>query len=141
MLRNLTYNDREIKKEMETLVGKPYSIPNRLKMKGTGSPKYVIKNASDSIMDKLNMDNNLNYSSIELRPGGIIVSFRSLLETYGWILPFDKFSIKFLSGTYEIRSGKEYLIIENTLRFKTAERFLKKIIYYQNHFIVTNSIS
>lgn len=140
MLRNVTYNNPDIKEEIDSLVGKSYPVFKRLKMKGIGSPKFLITKASDSIMEKLSMDNNLNYCSIELRPKGIIVTFRSLLETFGWILPFESFELKMIRGVYEIKTLSDYVSFENTLKFNSAETFLHKIISYQNDYNLKNTM-
>jgi len=49
------------------------------------------------------LDHNINTCNIELRPKGIIVRFRSLLETYGLIIPYYK--LKLYKG-----KAKEYSI-------------------------------
>jgi hypothetical protein len=134
MLRNVSYNNPEIKEEIDIAVGKSYPVVKRVKMKGIGSPKYLITSASERIMEKLSMDNNLNYCSLELRPKGIIMTFRSILETFGWILPFESFEIRMNNGKYEIRTKEEFVSFENTLKFNSAEAFLHKIIMYQNDF-------
>ena len=81
MLLNISYNDIKQKNEIDKLVGKPFSIKKRLKMGGIGSEKMIISSASVNIKNLLLLDNNINKCNIELRPKGIIVFFRSLLET------------------------------------------------------------
>ena len=110
ILRNVTYNNPDIKSEINLLVGKSYPLFQRFKMKGTGSPKYIITRASNTFTEKLMLDNNLNYINIEIRPGGIIVFFRSLLETIGWIIPFKKLKLKKSGKSFELRSGKNFMI-------------------------------
>lgn len=134
ILRNVTYNNPDIKSEINRLVGKSYPFSQRLKMKGTGSPKYLISGASNLFMEKLMLDNNLNYINIEIRPGGIIVFFRSLLETFGWIIPFNMLEIKKKDKNFELRSGMDFMIFENNLKYNSAEKFLDKILDYKDHF-------
>ena len=76
MLLNISYNDIEQKKEIDKLVGKPFSIKERFKMGGIGSEKLIISSASVNIRNLLLLDNNINKCNIELRPKGIIVFFR-----------------------------------------------------------------
>lgn len=90
MLKNISYNDPVIKREIDLAVGKPYSFWQSLKMGGTGSQKFIITNASDEIEDLLNRENATNYSNIELRPKGVIVGFKSHTNIYGLIMPFSK---------------------------------------------------
>ncbi|MFW5644324.1 MAG: hypothetical protein ACOCZL_00290 [Bacteroidota bacterium] len=134
ILRNVTYNNPDIKSEINRLVGNSYPLFQRLKMRGTGSPKYLISGASNSFMEKLMLDNNLNYISIEIRPGGIIVFFRSLLETFGWIIPFNTLKIKKNDRDFELRSGMDFMIFENNLKYNSAEKFLDKILGYKDQF-------
>lgn len=134
ILRNVTYNDQDIKNEINLLVGSSYPLFQRFKMRGTGSPKYLITGASNSFMEKLKLDNNLNYINIEIRPGGIIVFFRSLLETFGWIIPYKTLKIKKSSINFELHSGKYFMVFENNLKYNSAEKFLEKILAYQDQF-------
>ena len=88
MLRNISYNNAKIKSEINNLLGEPFTILNRIKLGGIGSPKYIILQTDSKINNLLNLDNNTNQCNIELRPKGIIISFRSLLETFALIVPF-----------------------------------------------------
>ena len=45
------------------------------------------------LLNYLKLDNNINYCNIEIRKNGIIIRFRSLLETYGLIIPYYKLVI------------------------------------------------
>jgi hypothetical protein len=93
MLRNVSYNNSIIKSEINDLLGKPFTIFERIKLGGVGSPKYFILQTDIKITNLLNLDNNTNQCNIELRPKGIIISFRSLLETYGLVIPYYKLKL------------------------------------------------
>ncbi len=90
MLLNVSYNDKEKREKIAEEVGKPFSLKKRITMGGIGSPKMVIEDSSLEIRNLLILDNNRNVCQIELRPKGIILSFRSLLETYALIIPYYK---------------------------------------------------
>ena len=127
MLLNISYNDIKQKKEIDKLVGKPFSIKERLKMGGIGSEKLIISSASVNIRNLLLLDNNINKCNIELRPIGIIVFFRSLLETYGLIIPY--FKLKIYKGKAEEYSiYKDNLYIKVLADKKSIHKFFKKII-------------
>ena len=81
MLLNVSYNEPEVKKKIETAVGKPFSLKERWTKGGIGSSKLLITQTSIDIHNLLILDNNRNTCNIELRPKGIILRFRSLLET------------------------------------------------------------
>ena len=82
MLLNVSYNEPEVKEKIETAVGKPFSLRERWAMGGIGSSKLVVTTTSTDIHNLLILDNNQNTCNVELRPKGIILRFRSLLETY-----------------------------------------------------------
>ena len=93
MLLNVSYNDPKIEQTITDLVGKPFNLRDRIKFSGVGSPKLQIVSSSPKIANLLLLDNNLDVCNIEIRPKGIIVRFRSLLETYAMVIPFYKLSV------------------------------------------------
>ena len=135
MLKNISYNDSKIFDEINNYVGKPYTIFQRLRIGGIGSSKLIINKADSKISNLLNLDNNINKCNIEIRPKGIIIRFRSLLETYGLIIPF--FKLKLFKGNIIIEGRKsenfslyeEYLATfeddKGTYDQKDAEGFIK----------------
>ncbi|MBL30787.1 MAG: hypothetical protein CMC81_06085 [Flavobacteriaceae bacterium] len=127
MLINISYNNKVIDRKINSLVGTPYSLADRLKKKGVGSPRLRINKSSEKINNLLILDKNVNYCNIELRPKGIIVRFRSILETYGLIIPFFKLNIhKETSNQYSIFSENNYLKI-NVLK-NDEYSFFKKLL-------------
>ena len=133
MLKNVSYNNSKIKSEINDVLGNPFTIFERIKLRGVGSPKYIISQTDSIITNLLNLDNNTNQCNIELRPKGIIVSFRSLLETYALIIPFYKLKLfKGQSNVYSIYID-EYFIKILAIK-KNEHEFIKKI----NKFKSTN---
>lgn len=126
MLANLSYNDPKLTQKVNTAVGVPFSLRERWRLKGIGSSKLFITESSIKIYNLLILDQNINSCSIELRPKGIIVRFRSLLETYGLVIPYYK--LKLYKGKSE-----EYSIYMDQHRIKVAatnkgtHAFFKKI--------------
>ena len=133
MLKNVSYNNSKIKSEINDVLGNPFTIFERIKLRGVGSPKYIISQTDSIIANLLNLDNNTNQCNIELRPKGIIVSFRSLLETYALIIPFYKLKLfKGQSNVYSIYIDKYFIKI--LAKNKNEHDFIKKI----NKFKSTN---
>jgi len=93
MLVNVSYNNKEITRKVDQAVGKPFPLKDRWAMGGIGSPKLFITDSSVEIRNLLLLDNNLDCCNVELRPGGIIVRFRSLLETFALVIPYYKLSL------------------------------------------------
>lgn len=72
----------------------------------------MINSASIDIHNLLILDNNLKCCNLEIRPLGIIVHFRSLLETYGLIIPYYKLKLyKGKAKEYSIYIDKHYIKI------------------------------
>ncbi|MDG2109332.1 MAG: hypothetical protein P8J71_05245 [Flavobacteriaceae bacterium] len=127
MLLNISYNDKEVKRKIEKTVGKPFSLQKRWKLGGIGSPKLLIDSCSLDISNLLILDKNIDQCNIELRPKGIIVRFRSLLETYGLIIPYYKLKIyKGRAKIYSIYMDNYFIkvIYDND----SVREFFKKIL-------------
>ena len=93
MLVNVSYNNRDLTKKIDKEVGKPFTLKERWAMNGIGSPKLFITETSMEIGNLLLLDNNLKCCNVEMRPKGIIVRFRSLLDTYALVIPYYKLTI------------------------------------------------
>ena len=126
MLANVSYNNKAQRESIDKLVGKPFTLMNRLKLGGVGSPKLHVVSTSKEIDSLFVLDHNDNTCNIELRPNGIILRFRSLLETYGLIIPYYKLNI--FKGTGEVYSiHMEHHKIGISSKSKNVRDFFKKI--------------
>lgn len=126
MLKNISYNDSKVFDEINNYVGKPYTIFQRLRIGGIGSSKLIINKADSKITNLLNLDNNINKCNIEIRPKGIIIRFRSLLETYGLIIPFFKLKLfKGKANEYSIYIDNFFVKVQ--INKKDEHDFFKKI--------------
>ena len=126
MLFNVSYNDSKIIEKIEAAVGKPFSLKDRWAKGGIGSSKLVISQSSIDIHNLLVLDNNRNTCNIELRPKGIILRFRSLLETYALVIPYYKLTLyKGKAREYSIYRDKQYVkVVADT---KASFKFFSKI--------------
>ena len=126
MLANVSYNNKDQHEYIDKLVGKPFTLMNRLKLGGVGSPKLHIVSSSKEIDSLFVLDHNENTCNIELRPNGIILRFRSLLETYGLIIPYYKLTV--FKGTGEAYSiHMEHHKVSISTKSKNVREFFKKI--------------
>jgi hypothetical protein len=78
---------------IKQLVGDAFSLVDKLKMGGNGSPRFIIEKASEQLANKLSAFDVTNYSNIELRPNGIIIHFKNNLVHYIWAIPYYKLSL------------------------------------------------
>ena len=111
MLKNISYNNLNVIDEINKLVGKPYSFLEKIKRGGVGSKKLLITKADKVIENLLILDQNINNCNIEIRSSGIIIYFRSLLETYGLIIPYYKLVV--------------FKVSENEYTFNVDSKFVK----------------
>lgn len=129
MLLNVSYNNKEVKNKIDLEVGKAFSLKERLAMGGIGSPKMSITASSVEINNLLILDNNINYCNIEIRPEGIIIGFRSLLESYALIIPFYKLSLyKGTATEYTIYRDQYFIKIKAD---NAAHKFMKKLLAFK----------
>lgn len=126
MLLNISYNDPKQEQNITDMVGKPFSLRDRIKFSGVGSPKLQIMSSSPKIANLLLLDNNLDVCNIEIRPKGIIVRFRSLLETYALVIPFYKLSVfKGTSTSYSIHADGQKIEVQTS---KSTSKFFSKVM-------------
>ena len=129
MLMNVSYKDPKQEQTITDLVGKPFSLRDRIKFSGVGSPKLQIVSSSPKIANLLLLDKNLDVCNIEIRPKGIIVRFRSLLETYAMVIPFYKLSVfKGKSDSHSIHVDGHKIEIRSD---KHTSKFFSKIMGFK----------
>ena len=133
MIKNVSTRNKDVEKEMEELVGKSYPLLQRLKMGGNGSPRLFVSDASDSIKKLFEKDSYRNVCNIELRPRGIVVGFRSKLETWAWCIPYYKLSLFQNKNSWKIYSGTEQIAVQNYKNKNTA--FFRKLLEHKSNFI------
>ena len=130
MLFNVSYSNKEITRKIDGAVGKPFMLKIRWAMGGIGSPRLFITETSLEISNLLILDNNRNQCNIEMRPKGIIVRFRSLLETYALVIPYYKLNIyKGDLGIYSIY--RDHYFIKVKADTKAIQKFFKKLLGYK----------
>ena len=137
MLLNVSYKNLEITKKVEDQVGKPFTLKQRWDMSGIGSPKLFITETSVEIRNLLLLDNNVDTCNIELRPKGIIVRFRSLLETFALVIPYYKLSVyKGDVAHYAIYRDHHFIKVRSDN--KAIQKFFKKMLNFKTDSSPTN---
>lgn len=130
MLVNVSYNNKDLTRKVDEAVGKPFLLKERWNMGGIGSPKLFITETSVEIRNLLILDNNVDCCNIELRPKGIIVRFRSLLETFALVIPFYKLTI--YKGDFAVYSVyRDHHFIKVRSDTKAIQKFFKKILDFK----------
>lgn len=130
MLVNVSYNNKEITRKIDEELGKPFTLKERWAMGGIGSPKLIVTETSVEIRNLLILDNGRNTCNIEMRPKGIVVGFRSLLESYALIIPYYKLTIyKGDASVYSIYRDHYFIKVESDT--KAVQKFFRKLLDYK----------
>ena len=139
MIKNISYNTKELREEINETVGKSFSFIKRFKLKGIGSQRYVMFDASRSLHELINKDNKTNFCNIELRQEGIILHFRSRLETYAWLVPYRLLSLFKSDNSITIYCGVEFAQLKAAHNSTLNNRFIQKMLRLKSDY--TNNFS
>lgn len=130
MLLNVSYTNKDYTRRIDEEVGKPFTLKERWAMGGIGSPRLFITETSVEIHNLLILDNNRDQCNIELRPKGVILRFRSLLETFALIIPYYKLTI--YKGDLAIYSiYRDHHFIKVQADTKAVQKFFRKLLDYK----------
>lgn len=121
---NLSYNDKERLAEVYAITGKPYGLIRSLRRGGSGSVRGILQEAPLEIMKLFEGFSYQKYCNIQEMTNGIIVGFRSRLESYGIPMGFYEIARIDILESKE-QDGKVVLVIEN------RQREIIKIMYSQ----------
>ena len=127
MLLNVSYNNPEIRKKIDAEVGLPYSFLERIKQRGIGIGHLIITSSSSDIQKLLALDKYRNKCNIELRPNGIIIGFRSLLESYALVIPYWKLTL-YKGKAEEYSLYRDTYCIKVEAKNKNVHQFIKRIL-------------
>ncbi|WP_372918151.1 hypothetical protein [Salegentibacter sp.] len=130
MLLNVSYNRAKIKEKIIGEVGPPFTLFERMKLKGIGSPKLHITAASIDIHNLLVLDNNANTCNVEMRPKGIVIMFRSLLETFALVIPYYKLNL-YKGKAEEYSFYRDHYFIKVKADNPKIHNYFKKILNYK----------
>ncbi|MGD1945728.1 MAG: hypothetical protein ACFB0A_05600 [Croceivirga sp.] len=137
MLLNVSYSNKKNTEKIDAEVGKPFTLKERFKMGGIGSPKLEITEASVAIHNLLILDSNADCCNIEMRPKGIIIGFRSLLESYALVIPYYKLTLyKGDFSVYSIYRDNYFIKVKSDT--KAIQKFFKKLLAYKADNAPTN---
>lgn len=133
------YSTRPVRitREINELVGKPFSFKMRLIMRGIGSHRMKIEKSSIEIYEKLSKFQQIKYGSVELRPKGILVHFKDNLTHWVWVIPYYKL-VLYQTDYDSIHADGNFLNFNKVSLKQTNELFFKKILNLRNEFMEKN---
>jgi hypothetical protein len=111
MILNNSYNDKEINRRINALVGEPFSLWQRIRRKGIGSRRQLILEASVSIQKEVEVNSGIAYCLIEMRPKGLLVHFRKRLEAMVWVVPYYQLTLFQNGSDFSIHAAGEFVRI------------------------------
>lgn len=127
MLYNVSYNNPKIDREIRNQVGNILTLKERWKIKGSGSPQLHITSSSIQIYNLQVLDINANTCNIEIREKGIIVRFRSLLETYALPIPYYKLTV-YKGKAEEYSIYRDNYFVKVRADKKSIHKFMNKLL-------------
>lgn len=126
MILETTYANKGNKKIINDLIGKPFSLLQRLKLNGIGSKRMIIGEVSPNLKTYLNTVSDINYGSIELRPNGILIAINKGLKNYVWVVPYYQFYL-YKTEVVSIHAQGRFISFKNNRTFKENTSFFDKL--------------
>lgn len=127
VILDTTYNDKSNDQLINDLVGKPFSLIEAFKIKGIGSKRMIIDEASPNFKPYLNTISDSNYANLELRPNGILVRINKGLQNFTWVIPYYHLVLYKVNGSSIHAQGK-YVHFRNNKTFKENKSFFDKLL-------------
>jgi hypothetical protein len=134
MIFNTTYKNEDYDIESAALIGKPFSLMQRIKQGGIGSSRFVIQKISSNLnLSKLKFS-EIDYANIELRPKGIIIHFTKKLERFSWIIPYYRLVI-YNTQSYSIHANGNFIQFFKNKNYYENKKFIDKMVVLKNNFL------
>ena len=125
MILETTYETKEIRKEINDFIGKPFSLMDAIKLKGIGSKRMVVREFSPNMLDYKQVNSDRQFINIELRSQGIIVYIRKNYRHFAWMIPYHQLAI-YKTDSLNIHAQGRY--IKTTNGFSNNMKFLEKMM-------------
>ena len=134
MVFNTTHKNEDYNIESATLVGKAFSLTQRIKKGGIRSSRLIIHTRSPKLnVGKLKFS-EIDYGNVELRPKGIIVHFTKKLERFSWIIPYYRLVI-YNAQSFSIHANGNFIQFLKNKNYKENKKFIDKMMLLKNDFL------
>lgn len=132
MLVNISRDFTEKREEINDLTGKPFTLEARKKLDGTSLSNLTITAASIDIYNLLVLNQGQNFCSVEMRPKGVIISFKAAGETYALVIPFFKLKVyKGRAEEYSFYKDNHFIKVRAGSEEAEVHSFIKKLRHYK----------
>lgn len=126
VIYNISYKNKRVEREIKEEVGEAFSFFKKLKLKGVGSQRFEIKEASFEIGNFLT-ENILNFCNIELLKKGIILRFRYRNETYALPVAYRKLIIYQTGSQITLYKNSAFVRLIPAHNQKLNQKFMQKM--------------
>src|SRR5690606_24217792 len=117
-----------VKDKIDAEVGKTFSLEERKRLEKTSSSDHQVTGASLEIYNLLILNQHMPTCTLELRPKGLIISFRANLETYALVIPNHKLRVyKGSAEEYSIHKDQHFIKIWAGRDNADLHKFIRKI--------------
>ena len=127
MILNTTHFNKEHKSTIADIVGREFSLVQKLKLKGVGSKRMIIDDVSTNMKSMMNIVSDINYGNIELRPKGVLIMINQGLKNFTWVIPFYQLVIYKTNGS-SIHAQGRFVHFRDNKTFKENKKFFDKIL-------------
>ena len=131
MLFNTSYRNKDYEKISEDMLGKAFTLFEKIKFGGVGSSRLVISELSPNLKPKNMQSIDTNFANIELRRKGIIIHFANRLDRYSWIIPFYRLTI-FSTQTFSLHCNGDFIQFKKNQSYLDNKKFIQKMISHKN---------
>lgn len=132
MLLNISRDFSEKREEINELVGKPFSLAERQELEKTSLHDLPVTAASIEIYNLLVLNEGQSSCNLEMRPKGVLLSFRAAGETYSLVIPFFKLKIyKGRAEEYSFYKDNYFIKVHAGKNQPEVHSFIKKLRHYK----------
>lgn len=128
MLLNLSHDLAKKKEIITSEIGKPFDLEYRKKLDGTLLSDLPVTAASIDLYNLMILNDVQVRCSIEMRPKGIVMSFRAKQDMYSLVIPFYKLKIyKGRAEEYSFYKDHYFIKIWAGANDANTHKFVKKL--------------
>lgn len=132
MLLNISKDFNEKREDINEIVGRPFTLSERQQLKTTSLHNLPVTAASIEIYNLLVLNEGQSNCSLEMRPKGVLISFRAAGETYSLIIPFFKLKIyKGRAEEYSFYKDNHFIKVHAGAEQTEVHSFIKKLRHYK----------
>lgn len=135
MLYDTSIKDNDVKREIDSRVGKAYNFFAIFKQGVVGSSRMEIVEYSKLFSKIMEQRKQAVFANLSIRPNGILVIINVRLSNYSWVIPYHYLSI-FKTNLLVIHGQGEYLKLK--ISGDQNKKVIDKILERKNQLFIEN---